>query len=309
VGLRTLVYGANKKLLLLSLLVMPINFFITAYRWHELLAVLGIRLKYSRTFVLNMVGSFYNTFLPGSTGGDVVKALYASRQTPHRTHAVMSVLVDRVVGLLALIILGGTMAAFQWHVHACREVSLASAGLIGAFALGLVIYYTPSLRKGTGLDFILKRMPMQGLVHKAIDALDAYGRRPLMCLWTLIVSFPVHMVTTSSAMFAGMAFGLPLHAFYYWMAVPVIVLSSAIPISPQGAGVMEAFAIVLTRSQGCTVSQAVALSMSIRVVAILWNLTGGAFVLRGGFHAPTEAERHELDVEDGPIAPPVVTEV
>jgi uncharacterized membrane protein YbhN (UPF0104 family) len=99
-------------------------------------------------------------------------------------------------------------------------------------------------------------------------------------------------------MFAGMAFGLPLHWDYYWVCVPVIVLAGSIPISPQGAGVMEAFAILLTQRQGVTVSQAFALAMSIRLVQIIWNLTGGLFVLRGGFHAPTESETKELETDD-----------
>ena len=42
-----------------------------------------------------------------------------------------------------------------------------------------------------------------------------------------------------SASFAGMAFRLPLGMFYYWVVVPVVALVGAIPISPQGAGVME----------------------------------------------------------------------
>ncbi len=58
---------------------------------------------------------------------------------------------------------------------------------------------------------------------------------------------------------------------------------------------MEGFAVLLTRSQGVTVSQAFALTMSIRMVQVIWNLTGGLFVLRGGFHAPTENEKEELD--------------
>ena len=56
-----------------------------------------------------------NVELPGSTGGDVVKAWYAARQAPsRRTAAVMSVIVDRIVGLLALIMLGGVMASIQY---------------------------------------------------------------------------------------------------------------------------------------------------------------------------------------------------
>ena len=58
---------------------------------------------------------------------------------------------------------------------------------------------------------------------------------------------------------------------------------------------MEGFAILLLRPEGATIAQAFALTMSIRVVQILWNLTGGVFVLRGGFHALTEEEQHTLD--------------
>ena len=117
----------------------------------------------------------------------------------------------------------------------------------------------------------------------------------MLGIWSLIISFPVHGAVISSAMFAGMAFGLKLHWEYYWVAVPVIVLAGAIPLSPQGAGVMEFFAVLLLRGQGVTVSQAFALTMSMRVVQILWNLSGGLFVLHGGFHAPGEGEKKELE--------------
>ena len=69
------------------------------------------------------------------------------------------------------------------------------------------------------------------------------------------MTIPVHASVITNAMFAGMAFGLPLHWAYYWVCVPVIVLAGSIPISPQGAGVMEAFAILLTRRQGVIVAR------------------------------------------------------
>ena len=303
VGLESLVKEAHPGLLWAALLVFPITFLITSYRWHELLKALDIHIGQSKAFVINMVGCFYNTFLPGSTGGDAFKAYYASKQTPHRTWAVMSVLVDRAVGLLALIIVGGVTASLQWQIPACRKVAMGAALICACVAIGFTIFYNPLLHRISGLDFFLKKLPMQKQVRGAVDAMQQYGKRPGLAIWSLVVSFPVHGAVVSSAMFAGMAFGLPLHWEYYWVAVPVIVLAGAIPISPQGAGVMEGFAVLLTRSQGVTVSQAFALTMSIRMVQILWNLTGGIFVLRGGFHAPNDDEQKELDSippEDGP---------
>ena len=47
------------------------------------------------------------------------------------------------------------------------------------------------------------------------------------------------MTVVMSAMFAGMAFKLPLGLPYYWVIVPVVVLAGSIPISPQGAGVIR----------------------------------------------------------------------
>jgi hypothetical protein len=106
--------GHKPWLLLLAVVIFPITYIVTSFRWHQHLKALDIRLTVSRTFALNRVGAFYNTFMLGSTGGDVIKAYYASKQTGHRTRAVLSVFVDRFVGLIALVIMGGAMAAYQY---------------------------------------------------------------------------------------------------------------------------------------------------------------------------------------------------
>ena len=124
-----MIRGARPSLLWLAVFVFPLTFVITSYRWHALLEAIDIAIPLGRVFTLNMVGGFYNTFMPGSTGGDALKAWYASKHTPFRTRAVMSVLVDRVIGLLALIVVGGAAAATQWEVSACRKVAIASAGI------------------------------------------------------------------------------------------------------------------------------------------------------------------------------------
>jgi uncharacterized protein (TIRG00374 family) len=298
IGVIRMVRRANPIYLIAALLVFPITVLITSLRWHELLKALDIVIPISRVFVLNMVGLFYNTFMPGSTGGDVLKAFYVAKQTHHGTRAVMSVIVDRAIGLIALIILGGTMATFQWHNAKCRQVALGSAAILSAAALGMILFYVPMLRRFSGLDWIIGKLPMQKQVVKAIETMHIFGRRPFLVTGATIVSFPVHMIVIISAMLAGMAFNLPIHLFYYWMAVPVIVLAGSIPISPQGAGVMEYFAINLLSPQGVTVGQAFALTMSIRLTQMFWNLTGGYFVVRGGFHAPTKSEKEQVEAED-----------
>jgi len=305
VGVNRLVREADKTFLLAAILILPLSYVLTSIRWHLLLESLGIRLTFGRSLVLNLVGAFYNAFMPGTTGGDLVKAYYASKQTSQRTRAVLSVLIDRIIGLMALILIGGAMAAYQWEIPDCRRVAIASGLITGAVALGLIVFYSRRLRRWTGLDFILKRLPMQKQVQKAVAAMEIYRDRPMPLVTALLLSFPVHVTAILSATFAGRAFGLPLPMFYYWVVLPVVALAGAIPISPQGAGVMEFFTVELTRRHGVTIAQAFALTMSIRLVQVLWNLVAGAFVLRGGYHAPTETEQEalEADAEVAPASP------
>jgi uncharacterized membrane protein YbhN (UPF0104 family) len=312
VGIGQMLRGANIWLLVIAVVIFPTAISLPAVRWHRLLRALGVSVPLSRAFVITMVGNFYNTFMPGSTGGDVLKAYYASKQTHEpelKTRAVVSVLFDRVVGLLALVILGGSMAgaAFVRAVvrgtyqvdpaaRLCEKVAIASAAMLACAAFGFYVVLHPALR--SKIEPLLMRLPGKKHIEHILETLEIYRTRPGLVLWALLITLPVHGTTIVSAMLAGMAFGLHIKALFYFVAVPVIVLVGAIPISPQGAGVMEFFAILLLRPQDPIVSHAVALTMSIRLVQIFWNLTGGIFVLKGGYHAPTADEKRELEEID-----------
>ena len=308
-GINTMVRHANGLLLILALLVAPLSYLFTTLRWHRLLAGLQITIGLGRAFVLNMVGAFYNTFMPGSTGGDVLKAYYAAKQTADRkTAAVMSVIIDRILGLLALIILGGTVATYQYVnspvktdpvARSCKHVALFALASLACTGIGLLLLYTPVTRRL--ISRVVGRTRFYDRLRKIMDVMHLYRRQSGLIVWAIVITFPVHLIAIVSALMAGKAFGLPISAEYYFICVPVIVLAGAIPISPQGVGVMEAFAYYLTRPQGATLNQALALTMSIRLVAVFWNLVGGVFVLKGGFHAPTEREREEVADESGGI--------
>ena len=145
---------------------------------------------------------------------------------------------------------------------------MASLVILSGTALGLFAFFHAAIRRLLRLDLLLARLPMQKQVQHAVEVMAIYRQRPGLILWAILITFPVHTTVVVSTMLAGKALGLPLSPVYYFVVVPVVVLVGAIPISPQGAGVMEFFAILLTRQQGATIGQAFALTMSIRVVQI-----------------------------------------
>jgi hypothetical protein len=297
VGLRSMLNEADWRYIAAALLVFPITFMLTTVRWIRLLAALEIPIRFGRALALNMSGFFYSTFLPGSSSGDFIKAFLASRGTSHKTRAVLSVFIDRAIGLITLIIVGGTMAAVQFlraddrnspTASACLQVALGSVVISCLTVAGLLVVASGNLRRKLGLSFVLGLLPMQDRIEKVREVGQILRSRIGLLVWALIITVPVHLAVIFSAYFAGRAFDLPISFGFYFVAVPVIVLVGAIPISPQGVGVMEFFAVVLTARQGATVSQALALSMSIRVIQMTWNLVGGLFVLFGGVAAPRE---------------------
>lgn len=298
IGIETMLREANPWLLVLSVAIFPLTILLTSVRWRKLLQALEISISFARTFALNIVGMFYNTFIPtGSTGGDVLKAYYASQHTPHKARAVMSVIVDRVIGLVVLIILGGILAAAFWVIaandndpaaRACGYVAAAAGIVLLGMSVFLLAAFSPLAKRFLQSEKVLSRLPMRKHVESAYEVMAIYRQRPMLILWAMFITVPVHITVIVSALLAGRAFGLPLTSGYYFIVVPVTVLAANIPISPQGAGFMEFVAVAMTARQGATVSQAFALAMSIRLVQIFWNLVGGIFVVTGHYRAPRQ---------------------
>jgi uncharacterized protein (TIRG00374 family) len=87
----------NPLNLLVALLFLGASAFLCTSRWLILVRGQGLQLSFRDLFSLNMIGNFFNTFMPGSVGGDLIKAWYiAGKQPGKRTEAVFTVLLDRV---------------------------------------------------------------------------------------------------------------------------------------------------------------------------------------------------------------------
>src|SRR5205823_32004 len=86
-----------------------------------------------------------------------------------------------------------------------------------ATAAALLVFYTPALRRYSGLEWLIRRLPLQQRVQQAMETLEMLKRHPKVVLWAIIVSLPIHATVVASATLVGMAFDLPLHWLYYWI--------------------------------------------------------------------------------------------
>ncbi len=112
-------------------------------RYKLLLDAVGIHLRLADVVRIGFIGCFFNTIMPGSLGGDVIKMAYVIRESGKRAEAVASVMMDRVLGLLGLISIGGVALCFSWGEVVenpdLHVLSLAIFGVLGMAGMcGLV---------------------------------------------------------------------------------------------------------------------------------------------------------------------------
>ncbi len=287
-GIITTLKHARLWLLLLGLIIVAPIYPITVFRWWMLLKTRGLEVPPLKAFRLCMVGCFFNYCMPGSTGGDVIKAYYAARNSDRRADAVMTVIIDRIVGLLGLFILAGVAGAFLPHADSrVHKVILFVWGIAAVVVLVSAFYFSRRLRKASGLDWLLTRLlPKDSIFAKVDQAAAAYSHHKLVVLGSILLSLPVHILLAISSFTAGRALGMDTHLMTFLTVIPVLFLVMAIPISPQGAGTTELVAILLLVRPGSLVTpnQVVVMLIMIRLYQLVYSLSGSVFLLQGDIH-------------------------
>src|SRR6202011_4913690 len=124
---------------ILAYLVVEVS---AAVRWQILLRVQNISLNFPRLSGLFLIGMFYNQFLPGGTGGDIIKSYLLLKETPdNKAGALLAVVFDRLIGLVALVTITVTLVTLRfdllWRTPVTVESGFTPHQLL--IALGLLL--------------------------------------------------------------------------------------------------------------------------------------------------------------------------
>jgi glycosyltransferase 2 family protein len=269
-----------------GVLAMGVVCLIGVIRWRMILRVQGLELKFVRACSIAFVGMFFNAFLLGSTGGDVIKAWYVAHETHHKkAEAVATVVVDRLIGLLALFVLTLVMMTIYWH-RVFDDVRLRSFAVITlAFVLacvgGTVAFFWRGLTdKVPGARARLQRLPKYEMLKRMVDAYRQYGSHPAVLFKTFLLSFLVHIASMISIWFIGMGLNIvAARLIDYLLYLPIINSVTAIPISISGFGVRELMYAQMFGAVGVPGAMAVALSLLGYLASLFWSLVGAVFYL------------------------------
>ena len=266
-------------------------------RWHAILRVHGLNLGWGRTTGIFLIGAYFNTFMVGVTGGDISKAYYAARETKHKqTEAVMTVVVDRLIGFLGLFVLSAGILAANAHFllyesnPALRLSALVVAGFMLTILVVMALGFWRSLpRRVRFLGWLLEKLPdsWRQVLSRAADAYQVYAHHPRVVIRAFAWSIGVHVATVFITIALARGLGLTaVSAGKFFLVLPVINCLTALPVGFSGLGIREGLYLKLLGPLGLQQADAVSLSLLFFVSGLVWNLVGGIVFLFWGKTRP-----------------------
>lgn len=251
-----------------------------AWQWSRLLLAVEIAIPFWKVLAYYHVGLFFNNFLPANIGGDLARIADSSRYGPTRTAALSAVMMDRLIGTVALagLALLTTLPAIdRFHL------TVVYAALVGFFVLSVAVLWVvfhprllPALLRG------LQRLGL-GRIAPHLDDLERRlaiyrSRRGLVT-----AMFGVAALTQISRIgvhaLVARALGLEVGLLYFFLFVPLLAVIVSLPISLNGIGVREGAGIVLFGLVGVDRAHAFSLQFMTYLVAVAVSLLGGLVFL------------------------------
>lgn len=268
----------------MALLLCGANIFLAAWRWILLLRARGFYIGSGYGFSLYLIGMFFNHAIPGAVGGDLVRGYYLVADHPERkVDSILSILIDRVLGLYSFFILSLIAVIFDWNFVMNHEKIRWVAFLCFLIFLGLTIFFTVAfserLTRALGLQYLMGKVAM---LKKAVEAFQRFGKNRKIIAMSVLASIFGQVFTMiffyQIAVFSG-------ETAITWKAVMFVVpmgfVVTAVPIAPAGIGVGQVaflylFKIYLEKETTFGTTAVTAFQLCV----FCWALLGAFFYMR-----------------------------
>ena len=273
--------------LLCSVFLVGLILLVGVLRWRVALKVQGLDLPFWRTVEISLIAHFFNSFLLGTTGGDLLKAYYAARETHHKkTEAVITVFVDRLIGFLSMLLFtaffmlpNGYLMSENGRLKALALVILMM--LCAAAMAAFMAFWGGFSRWWPGARVVWNRLPKGEWIERSLRSCRSFGGKPgalagIFGLSMILNALSVLQVLTLSR---GLSLSIPILTGL--LVVPMIICISSLPITPSGLGVRENLFVVILAAPPFAIPGKVAISLSLLAYAgnLLWSLVGGIVYL------------------------------
>jgi len=268
-----LIFNSHGGWIVVALLMQLTSTYLAAYRWFKISQLLVFKEKLSFYVQSYFKGTFFNQVLPSSIGGDAVRIIDLTREGYDKKDALYGVFVDRVVGLVGLLVLNlaATLIFFgTFERDFSLLIILITLSGISGFALLFQLHRLTFLENIKGLNLFVR-------LANRLNSL--YASRMLL-VKHISISVIVHLFSVLTMYGLSLALGLDLSFQTLLIAVPPVFLLTIVPISLAGWGVREGAMIGIFMLVGADQTKVLAMSILYGLLLILSALPGSYFWIK-----------------------------
>ncbi|HEY7502237.1 MAG TPA: lysylphosphatidylglycerol synthase transmembrane domain-containing protein [Vicinamibacterales bacterium] len=256
---------------------------VSAWRWRLLLRIQTIEVSLGTLTKSFLVATFFNNFLPSNIGGDVVRVADTAPFAGSKTLATTVVLIDRILGLIALLVLAASASALAWRLGLPLEGMQYVWLALVIFTVGLLFFLrNPEKLARTVRSILADRLQaVQTRIQNLVAAISRFAQEP-KGLWSAFGgALVVQVLLILFYVCAAHSLAVPFPLLAASVIVPISLAVQMVPVSINGFGVREAVFAFFFTSLGLNVSSALTLSLGSAALIMLFSLSGGAvFMMR-----------------------------
>lgn len=270
---------------LLALLLYLAALAINALRWQVLLRAQDIAVPLPALLEYTFVGVFFNNLLPTNVGGDVMRGYGLARYTDRVAEAAVSVLVDRIVGLVAFMtsaVVAALIAVRATGQTELRRLAWAAAITLGGVSLAFLLLLSRRLRMR--LEHLFHWPPLARLAplyHRLSRALDAYRHGGKTLALAFVIGLILVFLTNFVNWFLAEALGGGIGLLHISLFNPLIALVLLVPISIGGLGLNQSAYVFFFGLVGVPERLALAVSLLLQLIIYVSSLPGALLWWRG----------------------------
>lgn len=273
----SVVLQANPLLLLVAVGLAVADRVLMAHRWFLLIRVVpaGQPVSFAATLRVSLATTFLGNFLPTSVGAEALRVFELSRIGFRGASALASVLMDRILGVVSMLLAalaGGLLAP---HLLADRAVAIPIAlTALGSAATALLLFSpaTTALTRRTFSAVLPARL--NAMADRLLTAMLEHGASRGTMALVLGESVGVQLLRISQAFVVGQALGLTAAFPVYLALVPLALLVLLLPVSVGGMGTGQAAFMLLFSRVGVPGAEAFTLGTLLLFLGLFGSLPG-----------------------------------
>ncbi len=248
-------------------------------KWRILLQAQGIRLPLRNVLSFTFVGLFFGNFLPTNVGGDLVRGYDLARHTLLPAETAVSVVVDRMLGLIAFVFVAAVMALLV--VYLAGQAALWQMAVIASVVL-LGLCGLLGLMLSNRLRGLIRRLfdtallsPLASLYDRLSEALSHYRHTYRALAVGFCISILVLTVGSVVNYLISLALGGGISLLHIFLFTPLITFVLLIPISLGGIGLNQSAYVFFFNLVGVAEEKSLAISLIMQAIIIVASLPGG----------------------------------